>query len=247
MEQPTTFPSDRRSTTCGNLVCDLNLSSAAAAGTAINHANIPALADISEMPVTWKNWHQHVNWLNTTLIIFVPIMGLVAAYWVPLPLKTLVFSIVYYFYTGLGITAGRFNRTYLIFHSFRCEKLPLIDTLTSSIGYHRLWAHRSYKASLPLRIFLAAAGAGAVEGSARWWSAGHRSHHRYTDTDKDPYSVRKGLLYSHIGWMVFKQNPKRIGRTDITDLNEDPVVIWQHRNYLVSTEMVFSRSSALSY
>ena len=75
-------------------------------------------------------------------------------------------------------------------------------------------------------------GAGAVEGSIRWWSHGHRAHHRYTDTEKDPYSVRKGLLYSHIGWMIFKQNPKKMGRTDITDLNEDPVVVWQHRNFL---------------
>ena len=32
--------------------------------------------------------------------------------------------------------------------------------------------------------------------------------------------------------MVMKQNPKRIGRTDITDLNGDPVVVWQHQNYL---------------
>ncbi|KAL8930206.1 MAG: hypothetical protein Q9208_000823 [Pyrenodesmia sp. 3 TL-2023] len=32
--------------------------------------------------------------------------------------------------------------------------------------------------------------------------------------------------------MLMKQNPKRIGRTDISDLNEDPVVVWQHRNYL---------------
>lgn len=85
---------------------------------------------------------------------------------------------------------------------------------------------------MPLRIFLAAVGGGAVEGSVRWWARDHRAHHRYTDTDKDPYSVRKGLLYSHFGWMVMKQNPKRIGRTDISDLNEDPVVIWQHRNYL---------------
>jgi len=29
-----------------------------------------------------------------------------------------------------------------------------------------------------------------------------------------------------------KQNPRRIGRTDISDLNEDPVVVWQHKNYL---------------
>lgn len=32
--------------------------------------------------------------------------------------------------------------------------------------------------------------------------------------------------------MVIKQNPKRIGRTDISDLNEDPVVVWQHRHYI---------------
>lgn len=32
--------------------------------------------------------------------------------------------------------------------------------------------------------------------------------------------------------MIMKQAPKRIGRTDITDLNEDPVVVWQHKNYL---------------
>jgi stearoyl-CoA desaturase (delta-9 desaturase) len=107
-------------------------------------------------------------------------------------------------------------------------------SLGITAGYHRLWAHRAFSASWPLKVYLAAVGAAAVEGSARWWSCYHRAHHRYTDTEKDPYSVRKGLLYSHIGWMVMKQNPKRIGRTDITDLNEDPVVVWQHRNYLKS-------------
>ena len=57
----------------------------------------------------------------------------------------------------------------------------------------------SYSGTLPLRVFLAAVGGGAVEGSVRWWARDHRAHHRYTDTDKDPYSVRKGLLYSHFG------------------------------------------------
>lgn len=41
----------------------------------------------------------------------------------------------------------------------------------------------------------------------------------------------KGLWYSHFMWMVLKQNPKTQGRTDISDLNEDPVVVWQHQNY----------------
>jgi stearoyl-CoA desaturase (delta-9 desaturase) len=44
--------------------------------------------------------------------------------------------------------------------------------------------------------------------------------------------VRKGFWYSHLGWMVMKQNPKNLGRADITDLNEDPIVIWQHRHYI---------------
>ncbi|EEH07446.1 delta-9 fatty acid desaturase [Histoplasma capsulatum G186AR] len=175
----------------------------------------PKKVHITDTPITLANWHKHVSWLNVTLIIAIPIYGLVQAYWVPLHLKTALWAVVYYFMTGLGITAG----------------------------YHRLWAHCSYSATLPLKIYLAAVGGGAVEGSIRWWARGHRAHHRYTDTDKDPYSVRKGLLYSHIGWMVMKQNPKRIGRTDITDLNEDPVVVWQHRNYL--KVVIFMVSSSL--
>ncbi|KAG4256539.1 Acyl-CoA desaturase [Fusarium proliferatum] len=168
-----------------------------------NKNTVPKI-HIADTPMTWKNWHQHVNWLNTTFIIFLPLIGIAYSYWVPLRLYTAIWAVVYYFNTGLGITAG----------------------------YHRLWAHSCYKATLPLKIYLAAVGAGAVQGSIRWWSSSHRSHHRYTDTDKDPYSVRKGFWYSHLGWMVFKQNPKRKGRTDITDLNEDPVVLWQHKNFL---------------
>lgn len=32
--------------------------------------------------------------------------------------------------------------------------------------------------------------------------------------------------------MVIKQNPKRIGRVDISDLNEDPLIRWQHKWYI---------------
>ncbi|EEY18295.1 acyl-CoA desaturase [Verticillium alfalfae VaMs.102] len=48
------------------------------------------------------------------------------------------------------------------------------------------------RASLPLKIYLAAVGAGAVEGSIRWWSREHRAHHRYTDTVKDPLLCPQG-------------------------------------------------------
>ncbi|KAK2807285.1 stearoyl-CoA 9-desaturase [Emmonsiellopsis sp. PD_5] len=160
---------------------------------------------ITETPITWTNWYRHLNWLSIFFIIIVPLTALLAAcLYCPLQRPTAIFAVFYYFNTGLGITAG----------------------------YHRLWSHRSYRASIPLKIYLAAVGVGAIQGSIRWWSRGHRAHHRYTDTERDPYSVRKGFWYSHLGWMVMKQNPKNIGRADITDLNEDPIVTWQHRYYI---------------
>ncbi|KAI0870836.1 delta-9 fatty acid desaturase [Hypoxylon argillaceum] len=158
---------------------------------------------ISHQPFTWHNWHQHVHWFNTSCLILIPLAGCVAAYFTPLQPLTAIWALIYYSWTGLGITAG----------------------------YHRLWSHRSYSASLPLQLFLAAGGTGAFQGSIRWWSRGHRAHHRYTDTVKDPYNIRKGFLHSHMGWMVLHQDPKRNGRTEISDLNADRLVIWQHRNY----------------
>jgi stearoyl-CoA desaturase (delta-9 desaturase) len=48
---------------------------------------------------------------------------------------------------------------------------------------------------------------------------------------KDPYSVMRGLLFSHIGWLVLNNDPKVKGRTDVSDLDSDPVVVWQHKHY----------------
>ena len=154
-------------------------------------------------PITWHNWYKNINWLSFTILTVVPLVGIVGAVFTPLRWQTFLFSIFYYYCTGLGITAG----------------------------YHRLWAHRSYNASLLLQYILAVLGAGAVEGSIKWWSRGHRAHHRYTDTDLDPYNAHKGFLYSHIGWMILKPRRKP-GVADVSDLAKNPVVRWQHRNYL---------------
>lgn len=68
----------------------------------------PKKPHISETPMTWSNWWKHVNWINTYFIAILPLMGFIATYWVPLKLNTAIFSLVYYFHTGLGITAGEF-------------------------------------------------------------------------------------------------------------------------------------------
>jgi hypothetical protein len=62
---------------------------------------------IADTQITSQNWYKHVNWLNVTFILGIPMYGCIQALWVPLQLKTAVWAIAYYFITGLGITAGK--------------------------------------------------------------------------------------------------------------------------------------------
>jgi stearoyl-CoA desaturase (Delta-9 desaturase) len=98
-------------------------------------------------------------------------------------------------------------------------------------GYHRHFAHVSYKAHWLMRLFYLVFGACAFENSALNWAADHRLHHRYTDTDKDPYNAGQGFWYSHIGW-IFYETPKNRDFTIVGDLLKDPLVRWQHRYHV---------------
>lgn len=69
---------------------------------------------IADTQMTRHNWYKHVNWLNVFLILGIPFYGCVQALWVPLQLKTAVWAVVYYFFTGLGITAGKSSDGYAI-------------------------------------------------------------------------------------------------------------------------------------
>lgn len=154
-------------------------------------------------PVTWSNLIRNIQWISLLAITVTPAVAVYGVFTTPAHQKTIIWSIVYYYITGLGITAG----------------------------YHRLWAHRSYNASIPLQYMLSIAGAGAVQGSIKWWSRGHRAHHRYTDTKLDPYSAHEGFWWAHVGWMIIKPRGK-IGVADISDLTRNKVVRWQHKNYI---------------
>ncbi|KAG8698406.1 hypothetical protein FRC08_005954 [Ceratobasidium sp. 394] len=154
-------------------------------------------------PVTLSNWWKELNYISCIALSATPLIALYGSLTTPLQTKTAIFAVFWYFVTGLGITAG----------------------------YHRLWAHRSYNASKPLEYALAMAGAGAVQGSIKWWSRGHRAHHRYTDTELDPYNAHLGFFWSHIGWMIFKPR-RRPGVADVSDLARNKIVQWQHRWYL---------------
>jgi len=75
-------------------------------------------------------------------------------------------------------------------------------------------------------------GTAALEGSVKWWCGGHRVHHRYTDTPKDPYNATHGFWWAHVGWMIVKPDERFQVRADIRDLQADPMINWQHRNFI---------------
>jgi stearoyl-CoA desaturase (delta-9 desaturase) len=82
------------------------------------------------------------------------------------------------------------------------------------------------------------AGGGAFQGSAKWWSRNHRIHHRYIDTDLDPYNAKRGFFFTHVGWMLMKQDYSNLGHVDISDLNASAAVRYQHNNYLPLATLV---------
>jgi stearoyl-CoA desaturase (delta-9 desaturase) len=173
-------------------------------------------------PISWNNFFSEINWLNVAILILTPIMGVIGVYYTRLRWETALFSFFYYYYTGFGESRLFFSRNCFLFLLF----LPGITA-----GYHRLWAHRSYNASKFLQYFLALSGAGAVQGSIKWWSRGHRAHHRYTDTELDPYNANEGFWHTHMGWMLFKPRRKP-GVADVSDLANNEVVRWQHKYYI---------------
>lgn len=101
-------------------------------------------------------------------------------------------------------------------------------------GAHRLWTHRSYKASLPLRIFLMGGQSISGQYSIYGWAMGHRTHHKFADTDADPHNVKRGFTFSHLGWFLRKEHPmvdvKGHG-IDFSDILDDPVARLQHEHY----------------
>lgn len=104
--------------------------------------------------------------------------------------------------------------------------------LSITAGYHRLWSHKSYEAHFLVRLLFALGGALSIQNSIRVWASNHRSHHRHTDDEAlDPYSARRGLWYSHIGWMLRDYPAAQTDFQNVRDLERDPIVAWQDRHY----------------
>ena len=101
--------------------------------------------------------------------------------------------------------------------------------ISITAGYHRLYAHKTYKVKKPVEWILLFFGTMATQGSAIRWAHDHRLHHRHVDQDGDPYGTSKGFWHSHLLWM-FKQGPEFDERY-LKDLKANWILRVQHRYY----------------
>jgi len=151
----------------------------------------------------------------TLVAVIVPLLGVASAmnllWGVAIRPLDLVVMAVMYLLCGLGIT----------------------------VGFHRLFTHRSFAAGPTVRATFAILGSMTTQGTVTQWVTDHRRHHANSDKEGDPHSPHlssgalaplRGLFHSHLGWLF---RTKGIS-DDVTlgrDLLADPVVRFVDRFY----------------
>lgn len=93
-------------------------------------------------------------------------------------------------------------------------------------GFHRYFAHRSYKMSRPAQFLMALLGTLAVQKGVLWWSEYHRHHHRFSDTIHDIHSpYHRHFLYAHAGWFLDSRH-RATDPSKVPDLARFPELVW---------------------
>jgi len=131
-------------------------------------------------------------------------LGCLGALWTGVSPAALAVALILYLVRGFGVTAG----------------------------YHRLLAHRSFRAGRPVQFLLALAGSLATQGGPLWWVAHHRVHLRYTEADRFIHSPRtQGFWRSHMGWMLSAESFRENG-ANARDLYRVPELRFLQQHYV---------------
>lgn len=166
-------------------------------------------------PLRWYEFEQPLVWRNIIIMVYLHVSVFYGIYRSPeAKWQTWVTFILYYLFSGLGVTAGA----------------------------HRLWTHRTYKACTPLQVMLMLFNCISFQNDILVWSRDHRVHHRFTETTADPHNAKRGFFFAHVGWLLMRKHPdvsEKGKSVDISDLLNDPIVQFQHR-YFVPLGLLFS-------
>lgn len=114
-----------------------------------------------------------------------------------------------------------------------CIGLYYLRMFGITAGYHRYFAHRSYKTGRLFQFLLAFIGTLSLQKGVLWWAAHHRIHHKHSDDENDIHSpVQRGLYWAHQGWILCK----KYTTTDwqrIQDFAKYPELRWLNEHFLI--------------
>jgi stearoyl-CoA desaturase (delta-9 desaturase) len=175
--------------------------------------------------------HESRDRIITAVVTLAPILALGFVAWQlweeALHWRDLVIFVVLYVLFGLGVT----------------------------VGFHRLFTHRSFKTTPWLRFTFAVLGSAAIEGPIISWVADHRKHHAFSDKEGDPHSPHvghggglrgalAGLAHAHVGWL-FIHTQRGAKRRYAPDLMADPIVSFVDRTFIAWALLGLAASFAL--
>src|SRR3954465_4031260 len=140
-------------------------------------------------------------------------------------------------FIALGIASWQVWNEFLHWYDLVAFLALYIPTgLGVTVGFPRLFTHRSFKTGPITRGVLAALGSIAIEGPVISWVADHRKHHAFSDEEGDPHSPHvdhgglRGLFHAHVGWL-FMHDQRALKTRYAPDLLKDPVVSWINRTF----------------
>ncbi len=158
--------------------------------------------------MSFREFLNEVNWVSAIFLIVTPVL---AAILVPMYIYQHGWS------WGLSV--------FLI-------ALYTISNMSITVAYHRYFSHRSFDVPQVLQILFLLVSAMAFQGSAVRWATDHRRHHREVDTDEDPYSIKRGFFFAHLGWMLMRDRHPE-ANVQAKDLWKNRWVRIQHNYYVL--------------
>ena len=124
-----------------------------------------------------------------------------------------------------------------------CGALYALRMFGVTAGYHRYFAHRSFKTSRLGQFALAVLAVSSGQRGVLWWAWHHRHHHRHSDGSEDLHSPRRdGFWRSHMLWWMDDAN-RRPDLSQVRDLTRYPELRALERGYALPPLLL----SALCY
>ena len=151
-----------------------------------------------------------IVWKSVFGLILLPIFTVIAVPW---------YGMVY------GFKASDFVCLFVFY---------VLTGLSITMGYHRLWSHKAYKANKLVSYILLIFGTAAFQNSVITWASDHRKHHKdVDDVEKDPYARPRGFWFSHFGWLL-TYNAADVQKIEgVNDLLKDKAIVFQHKYYIL--------------